>query len=273
MKLLLTLCILCAFFPPAVARADDDDVMNSVLRGNQYLAKGQDKEALDEFNYAVGLVKSLKLEAQFPYVYLNRAKVYERLNRRDDAIVDYTRGIELDKRYSLCYYNRGVLYQRMGMLDLSLQDYSAMIAIDPKQLHAYNNRGLIFLQQGEVAKAVGDFNTAVQIDPSTFNVHFNRALAYLRMHDHVRAKADLFEEKEKYPHSVSAGLLYFAVTNYIDRKYDAAAQTVKQLHELGYNVGPEFVSDINAALGKQVIGPEVPNYGLPIMEPEKKGGQ
>jgi tetratricopeptide (TPR) repeat protein len=272
MKLLLMLCILCACLSPAALRADDGDVLNCVARGSLYLAKDRLKEALGEFNNAVELARVYKLEEKFPVVYFNRARIYERLNKREEAIADYTRAVELDKNYMLCYYNRGLLYQRMGKLDPALLDYNTMLAMDPKQIHAHNNRGLIFLQKGEVVQAIGDFSTAIQIDSSTFNVHFNRALAYLRIRDYARAKLDLFEEKEKYPHSVSAGLLYFAVENYLNRKYDAVARTINQLHDLGYDVGPEFVSDVNTALGKQVIVPEAPNYGLLIKEPGKSGG-
>jgi len=238
---------------PAAGRCADEEVVSFIIRGNEYLEKSDLRKALDEFDKAVSFIKNAKIEASFPIVYFNRGRVYEKMNMPVEAVDDYSRAIELDKKYMLPYYNRGLLHQKREEFDLALADYSTMLALDDKQIHAYNNRGLVYYSKGQITKAIADFTRAIELNANTFNVHLNRGLAYLCQRDYIRAREDFFLEKEKFPHSVSAWLVYTAVSSYMDKNYETCLKAVRRLQELGYELGPEFATDVNAAMGRQVI--------------------
>jgi|GEM_PF-5218211 len=238
---------------PAAGRCADEEVVGFIIKGNQYLEARDLRKALGEFDKAVDFIKSSRIEQSFPIVYFNRGRVYEKMDMPAEALADYSRAIELDKKYLLPYYNRGLLHHKLNELDLALQDYSTMLALDAKQVHAYNNRGLVYYSKGQIAKAIEDFTRAIEIDANTFNVHLNRGLAYLCQRDYLRAREDFYQEKEKYPHSVSAWLVYTAVVSYMDKKYDTCVKAVRRLQEIGYELGPEFATDVNTAMGKVEI--------------------
>jgi tetratricopeptide (TPR) repeat protein len=246
----LALVFFLAVMLPGAAVAADEEVAGFVVKGNEYLKAGEGKKAIDEFNRAVEFIKGSKIEAEFPIVYFNRGRAYEKMNMTVEALGDYTHAITLDPRYVIAYYNRGVLYQKMKNLDGALADYNAMLALDPDQVHAYNNRGLVFACRGEPAKAISDFTSAIKIDPNVYNVHLNRGLAYLCQKDYTRAREDFFVEKEKYPYCIGANLLYMATNGFLERKYEVSAQMVKRLQELGYELSPGFIDDLDKALGK-----------------------
>lgn len=99
------------------------------------------------------------------FAYFGRARTYNRLNRPEDAIADYTRSIELDVdcRYN-CQYdhnNRSLLYRDMGRLEDALSDLNIALSIDENYTRARRNRGQIHEMMGNEFLALQDWNRAI----------------------------------------------------------------------------------------------------------------
>ena len=71
----------------------------------------------------------------------NRAEVYIRSGRYNNAIVDYTKAIALNPKYSTAYNGRGNTYFKMGAYDKAITDLNKAIALSPRIATSYSNRG------------------------------------------------------------------------------------------------------------------------------------
>jgi tetratricopeptide (TPR) repeat protein len=75
-------------------------------------------------------------------VYLLRGFVYQKLEKPNEAISNYTKAIYLDNKKFLAYHNRGFIYHELGKYNDAIDDYSNAISLDPVNARAYRNRGI-----------------------------------------------------------------------------------------------------------------------------------
>lgn len=78
-----------------------------------------------------GATEALKLDPQLTIAYMGRARTYSKMNKLQDAIVNYTMLIENEKAHNFklpsrmlldAYKERGLLYARLGRKDLARRD-------------------------------------------------------------------------------------------------------------------------------------------------------
>lgn len=116
-----------------------------------------------------------------PVAYNNRGNTYNRLEKLDLALSDYTKAIELDPHYSVAHNNLGVVYYKEGMCKEAITSYNKAIALDPENLEAYNNRAACYAQTGLYAQALEDINYVIRKNPNKMSAYHNRTLIQKRL--------------------------------------------------------------------------------------------
>ncbi len=119
-------------------------------RGNAYLMRGRDAEALADFN------RSIELEPDFAPSYYNRGSALMHLNRLDEAEADFTRAIELSPEFSTAYLQRGVTRFYQQRYDKAIQDFDRTIELEPRAADAYYNRAQCRYAQEQYEAAMRD---------------------------------------------------------------------------------------------------------------------
>lgn len=107
--------------------------------------------------------KAIEHEAKSD-AYFNRALSYEKLQKTNDAINDYTNAISTNKKNADAYFNRAALYQEQKNYDRAISDYGKVIKINPKDDITYYYRGMLYIQKGDKSSAIKDFEKAIEID-------------------------------------------------------------------------------------------------------------
>jgi lipoprotein NlpI len=77
-----------------------------------------------------------------------RADVYERLDRYNDAVADYTRILALDKSLANIYQQRGVVHFKAGKVKESIDDFDKYIELRPKAKISHWQRGISYYYAG-----------------------------------------------------------------------------------------------------------------------------
>lgn len=131
------------------------------------------------------------------------------------AISDLTKAIEIDPKLAKAYNNRGFAYATQGNLPQAISDFTKVIEINPQDAGAYYNRGYVYGKQSNFGQAISDFSKAIEIDP-------NLAKAYN-----------------------SRGRNYYNI-----KEYDKAWADVHKAEGLGSAVGPEFLTELKKASGR-----------------------
>jgi tetratricopeptide (TPR) repeat protein len=128
--------------------------------GNAYWRAKQLDKALGEYGDAI------RLQPDFPLVYMNRGLVEAEQGTMDAAVRDLTEAIQLDPSSTDALYNRGLMYGRMGQLADAIDDFTAVIRANPNEADAYKVRAEAQQELGHPDEAIKDLRRAAELDPS-----------------------------------------------------------------------------------------------------------
>jgi tetratricopeptide (TPR) repeat protein len=99
------------------------------------------------------------------YLHMNRGLAREKLDRRDDALADFTIAIDAKilppAEQSRALFDRGVTLDEMGRTQAAIADYSEAIAIVPRYATALNNRGNAYRRTRQFELARADYAAAL----------------------------------------------------------------------------------------------------------------
>jgi len=141
-------------------------------RGEIAAAKGQEQQALDDFEEAVVHDKTRWRALH------NRAVSYALLDRYDEAIADLNRTIELNPRFAKAFFNRAELYSQEARFEQAIQDYDKAIELAPDDPASHNSRGYANYSIGRYKHAARDFTEALRLDPKFAAAYANRGMLY-----------------------------------------------------------------------------------------------
>lgn len=121
-----------------------------LYRGKLYAAVHEKQRAEEDLNYCIAQQADNKLYLE------ERAGFYEKHNRLDDAIADYSQLVALDSEDFFPYVMRADLYEKTGELQLAIGDYDRAIALNPYYSDLYDYRASLKEQIGDTAGAAQD---------------------------------------------------------------------------------------------------------------------
>ena len=118
---------------------------------------GDYESALKDFN------KALELSPDMPNVVTNRAELYLRTNKLEEAIAECSRAIIADDTDADSFITRGDARAKAGNIKEALQDYTCAIDLNPDPVnmfhpegYSYSKRAAILESQGQKAAAASD---------------------------------------------------------------------------------------------------------------------
>jgi tetratricopeptide (TPR) repeat protein len=110
-------------------------------------------------------------------VYYQRAEVYKRMGRYEDALKSYSQWIEVEPA-ALSYGMRATLYLQMSQYDQAQSDLDKAFSYDPHFWFLHNTQGGLYFYTERYDRAVQSFTQAIaELPPSGMN-YWGRALAF-----------------------------------------------------------------------------------------------
>ena len=97
--------------------------------------------------------------------YALRGYLRASLNRKDEALSDFTTAINLDRRSPYPFAYRGDLYNRAGELDKALVDFQTAINLLPSFGDAYFGVAMVYLGKEDLTNATAACQKLVDVDP------------------------------------------------------------------------------------------------------------
>ncbi len=116
-------------------------------------------------------------------IYLNRAELYLKAEKNDEAIADLTEGLKLKPDMADAFAARAAAQYRKGRFAEAVDDYTKVAGLEPTNATVYKDRGAAYLQIKEFAKAVADYSEYLKRVPNTElkEVFKFRAAAYMNL--------------------------------------------------------------------------------------------
>ncbi|EFC39091.1 predicted protein [Naegleria gruberi] len=188
-----------------------------IKQGNNYktsldLAKalsktgtGQNEEILDLYNRAVKLLdveSSKKVSGeQKANIFFERGVLYNKMERVEQAIMDFTTSIDLHQQFLEAYFNRAILYYTKSRNTiLAIKDLEKVIEIDPKDTTALIELAVLLASNGQVEEGTKRLNQTLECDPNNETAH--KYLKILQENESPLPSNDIFEIREDHVEEV-----------------------------------------------------------------------
>jgi tetratricopeptide (TPR) repeat protein len=185
---------------------DDTEKQRFLIKGNDALAKQENREALRYYTEAlkidscytdalnnIGIVQyengsygeavrnydaAVQCDPEFWRAYLNRANAYYELNELYRALDDleYLERKIPDSAY--VYFGLGLVKTKMRKYNQAIAAFDQAIVLDSGNAEILVNRGTVYYYKDMYAEALIDLNLAIQVNPEEANAY--NALALLR---------------------------------------------------------------------------------------------
>lgn len=154
------------------------------MRGAVHFRQSNFRSAVEDFNRAIA---GDRANAE---LYLNLAKAYSRLGRKQDAIAAYGQLLLINPRDARALRMRGNAHAHAGDYTAALRDVSESLKINPGDARSYRIRGSIYYREGEYQLALKEFDHAVRLAPRTAVGYENRAHTRQKLRDYGGAVDD-----------------------------------------------------------------------------------
>jgi len=135
-------------------------------------------------------LRAIELSPPYFEVFTNLGQCYRKMGRFDQAVDAYTRAIDLEPLQPLAFLGRGNASDEMGLLAEAEADYTAALELDPEMWDAYASRGVLFYQRGDLEASLSDFTNAILRRPDNSDLYRNRGLLFSAMSRYADARED-----------------------------------------------------------------------------------
>ena len=153
-----------------VIALDKENPKSYTARAKCYIVMKENTAALKDLD------KAIDLAPDDPSYYINRADFfYKYKNEAELALKDYATALKLSKdpyESSRALNNRAIIYDKQEKLNLALEEYSKAIEIHPNYPLYYSNRAAIYKKQQNYKLALADYTKAIQIEPKNAYRHY-----------------------------------------------------------------------------------------------------
>jgi len=157
---------------PGVAD-DQDRVVALITEGNQFLAQGNNAEAVQKYEQAVAISPDQE------DLHYNLAIALAKLGKTQDAKKHYEEALRIFPDYGEAHNNLGNLLMSENKLAEAIDQFREAIKNMPENASFHNNLGTAFGRQGKVAEAVGEFEEAIKHAPTYVEARVNLANAFM----------------------------------------------------------------------------------------------
>ncbi len=201
----------------------------SVGQGQKQETEGRFDSAVLSYSYAI------KKDPNNAMAYQDRALVYSKLNKTNEAMADIDKAIELEHKNWNFYYTRATFFEKQEMYNQAITDYTTYVTKADKKASTTNNtvkgvaasqpatpyylgywgRGKCYLYTKKRSEAIEDFSQSIKYNPADINLYSWRADCYFQEKNYSSAMKDyeVFVEKnpKNYKQQFALGISYVNV--------------------------------------------------------------
>jgi tetratricopeptide (TPR) repeat protein len=124
-------------------------------------------------------------------VYSGAGLIYASNGDPKNAVLFLEAAIKLDPRNGSAYYNRAVVYDRMSKKEEAIRDYNMALIFKPDlMIQILNNRSGLLVETGRFREAILDFDYLISIRPGNYYYFSGRGVAKEMINDLKGAIAD-----------------------------------------------------------------------------------
>jgi tetratricopeptide (TPR) repeat protein len=171
--------------------------------GDHLLARGQLKEAIDEFRAAIELEKervakwrssrqrltmSLELNSR---IHNSLGWALARTGNPEEAIDQFREAIELDQRNALPHYNLGQSLENKGQREQAINEYRTAIRLTPNYAAAHISLGVALWNSGQLDEGIDEVRQAIRLRNDVPVCHYTLGFT-LRARGRLEEAADAF---------------------------------------------------------------------------------
>jgi tetratricopeptide (TPR) repeat protein len=139
---------------------------------------GQLDEALDLISKEIAAKEVLAQDARsMSHSRVDRARLYQRLRRIEEARVDLDRACELDPSNPEAWSARGEFHSLQGEHELAIADFKHLTGLDPSEPSSWNDLGSALSGAGRPGDAVKALDRALSLRPQYSAARVNRGVA------------------------------------------------------------------------------------------------
>lgn len=159
-----------------------------MLKGVAFSDLGNREESLRAFGQAEAI-------DQNPYVYINRASVYQAMGNLEAARNDIQKAVSIQPSRAN-FFNLAVLERRSGRFNVCVDILTAILNGDASFGPAYAQRGICLASQGKHQEAIKDLLKAITLDPSIADAYFQMGKSMQALGKHEGAKSYLLKSAD-----------------------------------------------------------------------------
>jgi tetratricopeptide (TPR) repeat protein len=136
---------------------DYDKTETLIIEGINLKNKNEPLKAIHKFNLAE------KKYGQRLAIFLNRGFCYDMIEKRDEAIKDYSKCLEMKNDYFPALLNRGLVYKELGEIEKAMEDLNKAIEVKILEPTGYVNRASLYQDMGMPEEACADAKKAIEL--------------------------------------------------------------------------------------------------------------
>ncbi|CAI2719241.1 tetratricopeptide repeat protein [Nitrospina watsonii] len=125
--------------------------------------------------------KAKRLDPGNARIHNNRALIFKKLGRSQEAIRELLQAVRIDPAYVKAYNNLGLMYYLHGDPMSAIRYYEKATEIDSRNVESYNNLAIIYKKQNHYRRAEMLYRKVINLDPKQPEGYYNLALLYEQM--------------------------------------------------------------------------------------------
>jgi tetratricopeptide (TPR) repeat protein len=187
MRLLFPLAVVLAMTTNAHADSEAIAILKNAIKHEK------DKQVLADSLAAIE--KVIAKNDKDPEAHYARGWVLSRLERRDDAVVEYDKALAIDPKFADAAYNAGVVLADLKKEKEAIARFDKALAIDAKHVDAAYNAGQGYYNQKDYKHAAERWVAAQKLAPDDFQIAKKLVQAYIALGkdvDAAKARDEVF---------------------------------------------------------------------------------
>lgn len=104
--------------------------------------------------------------------YFLRARAYNLLGNKSNALKDLNQAIDLNKRQPEYFWQRAILLLESGKYGKAAEDFSRVLKLDPSRLDVYQERARALAAEGKFSSSLDDMTLYLSLFPKDPRAHY-----------------------------------------------------------------------------------------------------
>lgn len=169
------------------------------------------------------LVKATTINAEHPYAHNELAKVYQKQQKFEQAIIRYKLALEINPDLAESWINLASLYNQTGQVLKAQQALNRAMANNPQSPQVHMNLGISYLKEKNYRLALKEFDLVIQHMPTNEMAYFNAGFTHYNLGVEAKNKGMMSEASKEFDQAINAYESALRLKpNFADAAYNAA---------------------------------------------------